>query len=619
MDGANNNVVGDETPIVMTPGLVVVEKNFVEILLGSISGYVYVDASPLAGVTLTLLDGSGNPVDGDPNTPGVQPITTVTDSTGFYRFTGLMPGTYQIAQTQPFGYNSSSDVDGGNLDIIGDVTVITVLPGVENTDNDFIETPDTCPDTWAEWKFQHPGEQAGGNPDADAYDNLNEFAFAMQAGSGAGNAWTIQPSTLNLGTIEAVFLRPKGATLNVTYTLEYAADLGNPTVWQSMPITPAIITTSDNGDCTETVTIHGLESLTGLANGKGVVRIRADLDEQNDTVIDHTSHTEVEGWKETGFELCCSTYSNPFLRETDFTGTISTVSGQTIGLPVSAGTQDLGSLLFSGSYYVEVTSGENEGHRFDVASATTDSLTLATDTDLFENAPPYNSLTGALPANLAGDTIVVRRHWTLGELFPATGLGGSDDPATADQVQFFTAGQWTIYWLYDDGVSPRFWVKTGDNTYSDQAATVIPPGQGLFFNNRTAPNSILAYGEVRNNDFIRPLGVGSNLVSGGYPLDQSTIGREMNLAEGFFGSRDIATADSFYLWRGDSAVGLTGYESYFLNYNPARVPIVNKWAKIGDASLLSQDSQVLFLGNRSVFIRSKNGVGGYSVTTPWTP
>ncbi|MEO5915832.1 MAG: SdrD B-like domain-containing protein [Luteolibacter sp.] len=619
VDGANNNVIGDETPILMTPGLVVVDKNFVEIRLGSISGYVYVDASPLAGVTLTLLDGSGNPVDGDPNLPGVQLVTTVTDSTGFYRFTGLMPGTYQVAQTQPFGYNSFGDADGGNLDIIGDVTVITVLPGLENGDNDFIETPDTCPDTWAEWKFQHPGEQAGGNPDADAYDNLNEFSFAMPPGSGAGNAWTIQPSLLNVGTIEGVFLRPKGAIQNVTYTLQYAAVPGNPTVWQSILITPALITTADNGDCTETVTIHGLETLTGLIGGNGVVRIKAELDEENDSVIDHTSCTEVEGWKVTGFELCCRTYSSPFLRETEFTGTISGVNGQTLDLSVSAGTQDLSSLLFGGAYYVEVASGENEGQRFDVVSATADSLTLATDSNLFENAAPYNTLSGALPATLAGDTIVLRRHWTLGELFPADGFGATDDPATADQVQLFTDGQWTIYWLYDDGVSAHRWVKTGDNTYADQASAVIPPGQGLFFNNRTSVSSILAYGEVRNNDFVRPLAVGSNLVGSGYPLDQSAAGRAMNIAGGFFGSRDIATADTFYLWRADSTVGATGYDSYFLNNNAPRVPTVIKWAKIGDATLLSRDAEILLQGNRSVFIRSKNGINGYMTPKPWTP
>ena len=165
-------------------------------------------------------------------------------------------------------------------------------------------------------------------------------------------------------------------------------------------------------------------------------------------------------------------------------------------------------------------------------------------------------------------------------------------------------------------------MKTGDNTYADQGATVLAPGQGMFFNNRTSPTSILAYGEVRNNDFIRPLAIGSNLVSGGYPLDQSATGadgRQMTIAQGFFGSRDIATADSIYIWDGDSTIGASGYSTYFLNNNAPRVPTVIKWVKVGDVSLLPRDGELLMQGNRSVFLRSKNGINGYTVPRPWVP
>ncbi len=628
VDGGNPDRIGNIVPINVAAAQNVTGRNFVEVQLGSISGFVYVGATPLANVILTLLDENGDSVDGDPNTPGVQPITTVTDSNGHYTFTGVIPGNYQIAQTQPFGYNSFGDIDGGDIDIIGDVSLVTVLPGQENANNNFVESLDTCPDTWAEWEFQHPSELPGGNPDADAYDNFAEFAFAMPYDAGTGSpwlgntAWIIRPSTIAPGTLEGVFVRPKGAPQNVTYTLQYAAVLGNPTVWQSLIITPAMITTVDNGDCTETVTIHGLEALTGLTGGAGTVRIKAELDEVPPSGTDHTSYSETEGWKDTPLDLCCRTYSNPFLRESLFTGTITGVTGQTIDLSGSSGSQDLAFLLSGGSYYVEVTSGENEGQRFDVVSATTDSLVLAIDANLFEGTPPFSTLVGALPANLAGDSIVLRRHWTLGEIFPADGFGATDDRTTADQVQHFANGVWTFYWLYDDGVSAPIWVKTGDNTFADQGATVIPPGQGLFFNNRTALTSILAYGEVRPNNFIRPLSAGSNLIAGGYPLDQSATGlgsREMTSLAGFFGSRDIATADTFYIWRGDEIIGSSGYDSYFLNNNAPRLPSVIKWVKIGDATLAPYDTEVLLLGNRSVFLRSKNELPAYTVSSPWNP
>lgn len=207
-------------------------------------------------------------------------------------------------------------------------------------------------------------------------------------------------------------------------------------------------------------------------------------------------------------------------------------------------------------------------------------------------------------------------------MFPPSGFDATADRNTADQVQLFANGQWIIFWLYDDGVLPARWVRTGDNTYSSQGASVIPPGQGLFFNKRTAGTSILAYGEVRANDFVRPITLGSNLVAGGYPVDQSPTaaeGREMTTAAGFFGSRDISTADTFYIWDGDTTPGSSGYSSYFLNDNAPRVPSVIKWVKVGDSSLLPRGKETLLKGDASIFLRSKNGLNRYTAPTPWIP
>ncbi|MEZ4626005.1 MAG: SdrD B-like domain-containing protein [Thermomicrobiales bacterium] len=128
-------MIGDETPIVMTPGLDVTGRDFVEIEFGAISGSVLADVddngtgeAPLAGVTLTLLDGAGDPV-----------ATTTTDALGGYRFDDLFPGIYQVLESQPSGYGSVSDVDGGNPNHIGNVAAITVNPGQEVGGRDFIE------------------------------------------------------------------------------------------------------------------------------------------------------------------------------------------------------------------------------------------------------------------------------------------------------------------------------------------------------------------------------------------------------------------------------------------------------------------------------------------------
>ena len=121
-------------------------------VLGAISGDVVGDDSQdLPGATVVLKDAAGNDVDHDPNTPGVQPYTDVTDSFGVFLFTGLPPGEYQVWLVLPAGYLAVSDSDGGNPLRIGDVATVPVDPGVETDAGGFVTEsipttppPDTC-------------------------------------------------------------------------------------------------------------------------------------------------------------------------------------------------------------------------------------------------------------------------------------------------------------------------------------------------------------------------------------------------------------------------------------------------------------------------------------------
>ncbi len=624
-DGGDPDLIGDAAPVVVTAGNVNSGNDFIEVQFGAISGFVLVDTDhdgtgdePLAGVPLSLLDASGNPVtDGNGDS-----ITTTTAADGSYLFSGLIPGGYRVAQTQPVGYDSVNDSDGGDPDLIGDPSPIIVLPGATNSGNNFVEALDTCADTWTEWKSLHPGETADGNPDGDAHDNLIEFAFGLPHDSGAGDPFCIRASIV-AGAVDGVFRRPRQATDHVTYLLEYAAQLGNPTVWQAIALEPGHLSIEDDGDgCHEIVTIVDLESLTGLTAGRGFVRIRTDLDEDNDSITDHTAWTEVEGWVETEFGLGCRTYNNPFLPCAVFSGTVDGVDGFGLNLATGAGGADLADLLQPGiSYYVEIVSGDREGHRFDIVAADGGVVTVADDDSLGAATPPFNTRAGALPADLAGDLVTVRRHRTLGELFPADAFGATGSQSSADQVQVFAGGAWTIYWLYDDAGTPR-WVRAGDSALADQAATVIPPGQGVFFNSRNTNASVLSYGGVRANAFVRPLAEGANFVGGGHPVDQSAGGgggRAMNTAQGFIGDRDFKKAEQFFIWKGDASDGASGYDTWFLLNGAPVQPSLIQWTKTGDAGLAPAGSQILFLGDRSTFIDVNADLESYSIPVPWTP
>jgi protocatechuate 3,4-dioxygenase beta subunit len=115
-----------------------INNDFAETLPATISGHVYFDANnngirdageaPLTGVTVKLLDSNGNATG----------ATTTTDSTGYYQFTTLMPGTYGVAEMQPDGYYDGLDAAGtagGTAHNPGDLIDGVKLLGGQNGQN----------------------------------------------------------------------------------------------------------------------------------------------------------------------------------------------------------------------------------------------------------------------------------------------------------------------------------------------------------------------------------------------------------------------------------------------------------------------------------------------------
>ncbi|MCC6124777.1 MAG: hypothetical protein IT426_07445 [Pirellulales bacterium] len=93
-------------------GVDAIRYDFYEVPPASLSGFVYADDSDdgvfdnsesgIGGVTVALLDAGGNPTG----------LTAVTDSTGYYNFTNLRPGTYGVRENQPSAYLDGLDTPG---------------------------------------------------------------------------------------------------------------------------------------------------------------------------------------------------------------------------------------------------------------------------------------------------------------------------------------------------------------------------------------------------------------------------------------------------------------------------------------------------------------------------
>ena len=141
-DGVVNSIAATVNPGENDAG-----NDFVEVELGSLSGNVSQDTTgdglgdtPIPEVTLSLLDGAGNPVtDGNGD-----PVTTTTDTAGNYQFTNLTPGDYTVVETQPAGLFNVSEDEGGIDDDQPDNNTInsiaaTVNPGENDAGNDFVE------------------------------------------------------------------------------------------------------------------------------------------------------------------------------------------------------------------------------------------------------------------------------------------------------------------------------------------------------------------------------------------------------------------------------------------------------------------------------------------------
>ncbi|MEM7394378.1 MAG: SdrD B-like domain-containing protein, partial [Verrucomicrobiota bacterium] len=132
-DGANDNRIG----LALLSAEISTNHVFLDALAGSIGGTVLIDSdgdgmldpedtNGIAGVSMTLVDSNGMTV-----------ATNLTGPAGQYLFTHLIAGNYLVQETDPAGFFSTEDADGGNDNRIA----LSLSRGGTETGNFFLNTP----------------------------------------------------------------------------------------------------------------------------------------------------------------------------------------------------------------------------------------------------------------------------------------------------------------------------------------------------------------------------------------------------------------------------------------------------------------------------------------------
>jgi hypothetical protein len=255
-----------------------------------------------------------------------------------------------------------------------------------------------------------------------------------------------------------------------------------------------------------------------------------------------------------------------------------------------AGVANVGALLTAGDpYYIEVYGGDLKGDRFDVDTAAT--IAAANGTVVLNGASPENTfVVASIGTKLDNVTVALRKHHTLEgvQAMFSTALVGNNLPGSADQIWLLApTGAFVQYFLRGDNVT---WRQVGLTVTANK--TVIAPGTGVMLRKTGAASEVVNLGNVRVNDFARPLKTGLQLVAPPYPVAYSPSSLGATAANGWTGNNLPGSADQ--LWTFNSATG--AFVQYFLRGDGVT------WRQVG---LTTDVSASQLFGSSSAFMVSR--------------
>ena len=628
-------------------------------LIGACCGWLCVSSAVAAGVgNLVYLDSNNNgafdsgeglnevtvQLYGSTATPEIDPplLEVVTASGGQFLFAGLADGEYflHVPSSQFSGggvlesLQSMAGVSMGLDDDAGEdgedavdptvtgvrTSVFNLTSGTEPTDGTFetggFAATDNAEDadvdltvdfgfrplvaaSFPAWQTDNP--LSGSNlptddPDGDSKDNVMEYALADTPDSAVASdhEFTV---TWVAESLEARFVRSWGGHSDLAYIIEGTTDEPTATaVWTPLS---AVVPVMERAAGEETVTYAGLQN-EAIFSGEtqGFLRLRVDLDADGNSTVDATSYSPAWGFATVDLVARNQTFGMPLANRPIFSGGVDQVNGSVLDLSTAVGGGSLVTAIESGSrYFVEVTSGDDEGHRWEVdeSSVTATSVTLEPTAAL--------SSRSSVPSELAGQTVVIRPYWLVNDLFSGADIVGTTSQASAPKITFYDSAtsRFTGLWRFSNGSITR-WLADGVASLADAGVTPLDVCRGWFINPRS-PATVRVAGVVRTNLVACAVTGGTNLISIPSVVPKSPLDYQLIVDGGLTGSTDKTFADRLRFWRGDTE-DAQGYYGYWLY----KTPSLERWLTDGAPDLTDFTQQTFLLPFRGVFLISANGL-----------
>ncbi|MBE2283655.1 MAG: DUF1929 domain-containing protein [Prosthecobacter sp.] len=415
--------------------------------------------------------------------------------------------------------------------------------------------------------------------DGDGVSDLIEQVLG--AGDRFDGGWWLTANSA--GRVDAHLVQSSGIA-GVTFQLESSADLKT---WQLLALAPL---TTDLGQGTRQLTWSGITSLGGQTLERGIVRMRVTLSNGTSAV------TSPQGWQRYGFENGTRTLGVSLVNAPLYAGRIAQTAEGAVVLEKA----DELSLAAAVAAYLEVLDGAHAGDRLEISS-------LAAGTAQVALSSPLSTLQ-TLPVDLAGARVVVRRHITLAQVFPADVFQPGATTAAADQVLFHENGTWTTCWLNGS----RQWVSAADPAGTSQNAKIIAPGTGLMVKTGALAKSVTHTGHVRTTPWRASLLTGQNLLASPWPVDGTPQTLGLTAGNGLTASTSMATADQIQLWKGDATPGAATYDGWWLLKRGSTLI----WTAKGSASLKDVSATLPLRSGWAFFLKAQPATADHGWILP---